>query len=85
MSEDTAPPALTLDAEQTASLQEQCAKFEPNEPYFVALTQTGVCTCAPSKGFPKRSFGCGKSTQPWRSRTSAGYRPEIRHISIKEL
>ena len=85
MSEDTAPPALTLDAEQTASLQEQCAKFEPNEPYFVALTPDRRVHVRSLKELPQAVIRLWQKHPAMAVPDSAGYRPEIRHISIKEL
>jgi hypothetical protein len=84
MSEVMTAPAVTLDAEQVASLQAQIAQLEPGEPYLAVL--------ADGKVFVRSTRGLSQAViRLWHKHPalmipdSAGYRPEVHRVSVKDL
>lgn len=77
-------PAVTLDAEQVASLQEQLALLGPDEPYLAVLAG-GQVFVRSTRGVPKTVVRLWRKHPAMMVPDSARYRPDVHSIDAEDL
>ena len=84
MSEVMTSPIVALGPEVVRSLNEQVARLGPDEPYIAVLADGQVFVRA-TRGVPQTVIQLWGRNPAMMIPDSAGYRPDVREVSVSEL